>query len=68
MNINKNTNLKGWTGVYLTSKEIDSLRDWTHACEMDVQILQTGSSGIGINTVVRCKCGSGKDITDYGAW
>lgn len=78
MEINKDTKLtadQGWHGIRLFAEESAALQEWiaqhrVTGCKMwDIQVSQTGMSGIGTNTVVRCNsCGEGKDITEYGAW
>ena len=38
------------------------------ACNMDISIGFSQGSGIGRNTIVKCKCGEEKDITNYASW
>lgn len=61
-----------WERVNIDSQEMSSILAWLNwhrvTCSKDVMIAQSGSSGIGTNTVVRCACGAGKDVTDYGSW
>ena len=65
---------KGWEGIGIGPGETTSLIKWlidhmmTCSRPYHIQIAQSSRSGIGTNTVVRCACGVGKDITDYAAW
>lgn len=78
MKIDKNTKLDkehGWSpGVVVDAEEAHALKIWliSHICPDDrpqsFEIRQSGASGIGTNTVVRCSCGEGQDVTNYGAW
>lgn len=45
---------------------MDHVNICSHQGEM--QIKQSGSSGIGTNTRVCCGCGAERDVTDYGSW
>lgn len=70
----RNIDESNWHKHYMTRSEIDALADWLDhhrlSCKAnrDITVAHTHSSGIGQNTVVRCGCGEGKDITDYGSW
>jgi hypothetical protein len=78
MEVNKQTKLtreKGWTaGVSMDAEEAHALKIWllSHICRLGIDadfiIKQSSSSGIGTNTVIRCSCGEGKDVTNYGSW
>jgi hypothetical protein len=63
-----------WEQHCLTREEIQRLTIWyiSHLAvctkDYDIIIAQSSKSGIGTNTVIRCGCGAGKDITDYGSW
>ena len=66
---------KGWESVQLDGKELLAVAQWisAHVCQNDempmrITIAQSGSSGIGTNTIVRCQCGLGTDVTDYASW
>jgi hypothetical protein len=80
MDITKQTKLtreNGWReGVAIDTEEAHRLKMWliAHVCPLtmahtaDYEIKQSGASGIGTNTVIRCSCGEGKDVTNYGVW
>jgi hypothetical protein len=66
----------GWERVILDGQELLDVAKWiaNHHCRafflrpMSITIAQSGKSGIGTNTVIRCACGAGSDITDYESW
>ena len=65
----------GWEGVRLAGDELISVARWisNHACangpqKMRITIAQSAKSGIGTNTIVKCACGVGADVTDYASW
>jgi len=82
MDITKRTQLtreKGWTtGVSFDAIEASGILEWieSHVCDFTMNhkwnasyvIRQSSSSGIGTNTVIRCQCGEGKDVTNYSSW
>jgi hypothetical protein len=62
---------EGWLSIRLDNSELLKLQEWMaehYPCNGSLEIAQSGASGIGANSVVRCSCGEGLDITDYGAW
>jgi hypothetical protein len=68
------TDRHGWTRFRLNETEARRLSMWIVShfenCPKrgdDIRIAQSGKSGIGVNTVIRCACGAGSDITDYGS-
>jgi len=57
--------------ITLSAYEVQALTRFVerHKCAHDLSIEYSTASGIGRNTVVRCRCGKAEeDITDYGAW
>jgi len=66
---------QGWERMRLAPSESHALMEWLtdhfrHCVDANeyIVIAQGHTSGIGTNTVVRCTCDEGKDITDYGLW
>lgn len=63
---------------HISGTEIETLYEWwnehKNGCSMNgklsvqVFLFQDFSSGIGVNTIARCKCGAEKEITDYNLW
>jgi len=75
MDITKETKLtreNGWReGVTFDLEEMRDMINWTirHICPYQMfTIKQSSSSGIGTNTIIRCQCGEGKDVTNYSSW
>lgn len=74
MDVNKTTVFgREWRQQYLHDTEAAVVKWLTQHSNPNsrcfgIRIYTTGSSGIGQNVIVRCLCGEGKDITDYGAW
>jgi hypothetical protein len=78
MVVDKNTKLDrehGWSpGIIIDAEEGHRLKIWliSHVClderQLGFEIKQSATSGIGTNTVIRCSCGEGEDVTNYGAW
>jgi len=68
------TEASGWHYMGCVSDaEVLTLSNWlkTHSltCKIaQVYLHQSCGSGIGTNTVARCFCGEGIDITDYEEW
>jgi hypothetical protein len=58
--------------MMLQPKEVKNLLFWLFEhlliCRKSITLKQSGASGIGTNTYVKCECGVEKDITDYDLW
>jgi hypothetical protein len=59
--------------LYLNKQEMDKLSGLWDLHRFDcndggVIIEQSNGNGIGVETVVTCKCGKEIDVTDYSRW
>jgi hypothetical protein len=64
-----------WTRMSMEGVELLRAAQWVEKhlkeCDWkgDFTFAQSGSSGIGTNTVIRCcKCHKSCDVTEYGSW
>jgi len=63
-----------WSRYHFMRSELIKIAGWLQEHQFDcegenITVAQSGASGIGPNTVVRCnKCNDSLDVTEYESW